>query len=107
MLYNFFILPLYEIIFIDLILSPKEANNFDESLPITFADIAPPTLICSPPGTEYRVKFFFFKKYIRSEILAPDSTSISLSFLFILIILFNFFNEIIIPFFSSAIDLLS
>ena len=76
-------------------------------MPITLADMAPPTLICSPPGTEYSVKFFVLRKYIISEILVPDSTDKMFFFLFILIILLNFFNETITPFSADGIDLLS
>ena len=50
-----------EIIFKYFMLSPKEENDLLESLPMVFAAIAPPILICSPPGTEYKVELYFFK----------------------------------------------
>ena len=47
-----FVLSIGIMIFIYSMLSPKEAYNLFESLPITLAAIAPPIVICSPPGTE-------------------------------------------------------
>ena len=66
----------------------------EESLPITFAEIAPPIDICSPPGTEYRVNLCFFSLFTTSLILAPTSISINFFFLSIKVILLNFFKDI-------------
>ena len=60
--------------------SPKQDMLLEESLPITFAEIAPPIDICSPPGTEYKVNLCFFSSFTTSLILAP--TSISINFFF-------------------------
>ena len=56
--------------------SPKDEITGEESLPIVFAEIAPPIVIFSPPGTEYKVKYFFLTSLIISEIKTPASTSI-------------------------------
>ena len=50
--FNFINKPLLFIIFNSLTASPKDAKFLLESLPITFAEIAPPKDILSPPGIE-------------------------------------------------------
>ena len=57
--------------------SPNDAIVLEESLPITFAEMAPPIEILFPPGTEYKVIFFFIF-FITSDNKAPASTSMVL-----------------------------